>query len=305
MSGNWRDPIVPEGAPLLYRSWANYNVYNFTYSIAYDVDRCGQSTIYSRFQGLASTKRSAALEFGICCEESVVENLRIGGNPEQGFIARWMKLKDVQLDYSSRDDSWSHLFEIGKALMRQFLAKRDKPPFSDVLVNCEFGVVFPTETTKVWHNGTRLEYIADLVANPPSGRILLDLKTAASTYAEKEGQEGYCALDPQLVTGSLCSGIRRVGFIALVKTQTPKIDFVEGVVSDRALESTDQWLREQYDKIMNKRLFMRMGVRWPNDHCKMCDFLPKCLGDEETAARTLRKKQSKDTASQLVALDEL
>jgi hypothetical protein len=305
MSGSWREPYVPQGAPLLYRSWANYPVYNFSYSLALDIDSCGQKTIYNRFQGLAEILESASFKFGICCEEAIVESIRIGGDAEQGFIQRWLKFKDVPLKYTKRDSSWSKLFEIGKALMRMFTRKLKVPPLSDVLVNPDFGVVYPLEQDKTWYKGTRLDYIADVVGNPLTGKILMDFKTAGSSYGEDQDDKGYAALDPQLLTGALASGIRDVGFIALIKTNEPKVEFVRGRVTDKMVENIDLWLREQYDKLVEKRLFMRTGVRWPNEHCKLCSYLCKCLGNEELASRTLRQKQSKNTAEQLILIDEM
>lgn len=304
MSNEWRTPFVPEGSPLLYRSWADYPVFNFTYSLADHISKCGQYTIYNRFQGFTSVDEHAATKFGIACEESAVEYLRIGGNPEQGFTYRWLKWKDINLKYNKNDQSWFKLFEIGKALMRMWIVQTQKPPLSEVLINPQFGLVFPEDQYKTWHKGTRLEYIADCVGFPPSGPILIDMKTAGKTYAEGDDDHGYCALDPQLQTGALASGIRRVGFIALVKTKEPKIEFVEGVVTDHMIESCDAWLKDQRDKLVDRRLYMRTGVRWPNDHCTMCEYLPKCLGNEELASKTLRVKESKSTRGQLVMIDD-
>lgn len=305
MAGNWREPYVPAGAPLLYTSWANYPVKNFSYSLALDIDSCGQKTIYSRFQGLASILESASFKFGICCEEAIVENLRIGANPESDFAQRWMKFKDIELNYTSRDQSWHNLFQVGKALMRIYLGKREREPFSKILKDATFGEVHPQEMDKIWYKGTRLDYIADIVGHPESGPILLDVKTAGQTYIKDAEATGYAALDPQLQTGALASGIRRVGFIALVKTKEPKVEFVEGVVTDKMIEHRDAWLREQYDKLVEGRLYMRSGVRWPTDHCLLCDYLCKCLGKEDIAAKTLRQKVSKATAEQLISIDEL
>lgn len=315
MSGNFREPVVPEGAPLLYRSWANYPMYNFSYSLADDIDTCGEKTINKRFIGLTKKLESAAFKFGICCEESVVENLRLGSDPESVFASKWMKFKDIELEYSSRDVSWSRLLEVGKALMRCYLHKKDKPPFVEILSNVQFSLVLPEDQRAVWYNGTRLDYIADMVSSTPSGRMIIDMKTAGSTFEEDVETKGYPALDPQLQTGSLASGmtadgfkpelvIRRVGFIALIKTKTPNVEFVEGYVTDKMLESRDAWLREQYHKLLDRKLFMRTGVRWPKDHCKMCEYLPKCLGNQELVEKTLRVKQSKETAKQLLVLDE-
>lgn len=303
--GEFREPFVPPGAPLLYKSYANYPVYNFSYSLANDVAKCGEYTLNSRFMGLTKLLESASFKFGIACEESVVENVRIGGDPEQGFTTRWIKWKNINLDYSSKDVSWNKLFEVGKALMRQWVIQRDQSPLKEFLEgNPRFGVVCPEDPYKVWHNGTRLDYIADMITEDANGPILLDFKTAASSFAEKEDTVGYAALDPQLLVGSLASGIRRVGFIALVKTAQPKIEVVTGVATEKMVESVDAWLKEQYEKLINKRLYMRTGVRWPTDHCKICEFLPKCLGNEELAKKTLRVKESKATTGALASLDE-
>jgi hypothetical protein len=301
----WREPFIPQGAPLLYRSWANYPVFNFSYSLANDISKCGQYTRYSRFQGITAKLESASFKFGICCEDSIVDYLRLGGNPEESFAARWLKWKGLPLKYTSRDASWDKLNAVGKALMRIAYQKLQSPPLSEVLVNPEFGVVLPPEDVQSWYKGTRLDYIADIIGHPKSGDVLLDVKTAGSTYEKDEDAAGYVALDPQLLVGSLVSGIRRVGFIALIKTASPRVEYVEGYVSDRALESIDAWLKEQYDKLVEGRLYMKTGVRWPTDHCLMCDYLCKCLGNEALAKATLRIKESKNLAEQLISIDDL
>ena len=303
--GDFREPFVPPGAPLLYLSWANYPVYNFSYSLASDIAKCGEYTLNSRFLGMTKMLESASFKFGIACEESVVENVRMGGDPEQGFTSRWVRWKDVNLDYSSKDVSWSKLFEVGKAIMRQWIIQSTQSPLAELLAgNPRFGVVCPEDPYKIWYNGTRLDYIADMLTTDDKGPILLDFKTAASSFAEKEDTVGYAALDPQLQVGALASGIRRVGFIALVKTAQPKIEVVIGNVTDKMISSIDAWLKEQYEKLLHKRLYMRSGVRWPTDHCKICDFLPKCLGNEELVKKTLRIKESKAITAALASLDE-
>lgn len=303
---SWREPYSPPDAPVLYVSWAQFPVKNFSYSLASDIDSCGQKTIYSRFQGLASIKESASFKFGICAEEAIVENLKIGANAEESFVMRWAKFKDFDLEYTSRDQSWSNLLQIGRALMRLYATRKTKPPLSDVLVDTTHGEVYPLETNgPAWYKGTRLDYIADIVGHPLTGPVLLDVKTAGSTYIKDAEATGYAALDPQLQVGALASGIRRVGFIALIKTKSPDVQFVEGYVTDKMVEHRDIWLREQYDKLVEGRLTMRSGVRWPNDHCLMCDYLCKCLGREDLAQKNLRQKLSKDTAQILVSIDEM
>lgn len=301
---NFREPVVPEGAPLLYKSWANYPVYNFSYSMAADVAKCGEYTILSRFMGLTNILERATFKFGICCEEAVVENLRLGADPEKEFAQRWIKFKDVNLEYGKQDVSWNNLFEIGKSLMRKWYVEVTQPPLSELLVKPRFGIACPEDLQKIWYNGTRLDYIADILAYPPSGPVLIDLKTSGKTYDHGEEAEGYPALDPQLQCGALATGIREVCFIALVKTKNPKIEVVRGTVTDKMLENRNLWLKEMYHKLIEKKLYMNSGVRWPNDICMNCDFLPKCLGREDLVAKTLRIKQSNATKDQLGSLDD-
>lgn len=302
----FRELFVPEGAPLLYRSWADYEVRNFSYSLAADIDKCGMYTQFNRFQGLVSMVESAAFKFGICCEEAIVEHMKTGSDAAGAFTVRWEKFKTIPLDYSSKDGSWEELAERGPALMRLFVKELQKPPLLDLMIKPEFGVVLPRDQYQVWHNGTRIDYVADLIVHPPQGDVLLDFKTTGVSYKAQDGQEGYVALDPQLQTGALCSGIRRVGFIALVKfSKNPRVEVELGTVTEEMLVERDLWLKEQYHKLLERKLHRRTGVRWPSDHCKICQYLPKCLGNEKLASETLKVKQYKGTTQVVEALDSL
>jgi len=297
---NFND-TAPPGAPLLYTSWADYPVRNFSYSMAADVAKCGAYTKFTRFQGLAPALENATFKFGICSEKAVMEFYRLGADPVETFRSEWLKFEKIRLNYTSRDSSWSNLEYVGVKLMKAFLREKDRLPIH----NPEFGVVLPVDLNNIWYNGTRLEYIADVISHPLDGDMLIDIKTSGASYAEKDDTIGYAALDPQLLTGSLVSGIRRVGFLALIKQKEPKIQFVQGIVTDEILADHDLWLKEQYHKLIERRLHRRTGVRWPNDTCKLCDFLPVCLGNDKLAKETLRQKQSKKTVESLAVLDDL
>ena len=290
---------VEEVGPLLYRSWADFPVHRFSYSIAKDVDECGVKTKYSRFQGLAPIVESAALKFGICIEETIRDHYQFFVEPISAFKLKWKYYENVQLKYSKSDGNWETLLSVGVYLMKEFLRERDNLP----IANPEFGVVLPRDLKQTWYNGTRLEYTADCISHTFEGDLLLDFKTSGRAYPEKDESLGYAALDPQLRTGALVSGIRNVGFIVFVKTKTPRIQVILGTVTDFQIEQVELWLKEQYHKLLEGRLYMRTGVRFPNEICLNCDFLPKCLGREDIAAQTLRQKESKEVESILGFLD--
>lgn len=296
----FNDRPAPPNSPILYTSWAQYPVRKFSYSLAASIDGCGEKALNERFLGYGPKIEPAAFKFGIACEESIVEFYRLGTHPEENFITRWKKWEKIPLQYTNHDDGWRNLFEVGKALMRLFRADSENYP----IVNPEFGVPLPRDENQTWYNGTQLEYIADVISHPKDGDMLIDFKTVGQDPVPKDGQEGYAALDPQLLTGALVSGIRRVGFIFLVKTRQPKIRFVSGEVTDKQLAGVDGWLREQYTKLIEKRLYMRMGVRFPNNSCLSCDFLPKCLG-KSNWKENLRQKESKEVSGLMGGLDDI
>lgn len=296
-----RDFIPSEAiGPMLYRSWSDFPVHNFSYSMAKDIDNCGLHTKYSRFQGLSVILESAAMKFGIAIEDSIRAHYVAGENPEKFFGLTWKQFQDQPLKYSKTDGNWETLNNVGKLLMRTFLAQKKTLP----IVKPEFSVYLPRDPKQVWYNGTRLEYIADCVSHPEEGDILIDFKTSGRSYPMKEEARGFPALDPQLRTGSLVSGIRRVCFVVFVKTKMPTIQVHFGDVTDFMLEQTDIWLREQYDKLVSGKLYARAGVRFPDEHCLNCDFLCKCLGREDVAELTLRQKQSKEVDALLATFDE-
>jgi len=294
-----RDVVhVDEVGPVLYKSWYGFDVHRFSYSLASDIAFCGAKTKYSRFQGLTPTIEPAAKKFGICCEESIADHYRFGLELEAGFAIRWNDYKEKTLKYGRYDNGWAGLNSTGIKLMRQFEFEKDDLPIH----NPEFSVVLPRDPKATWYNGTRLEYVADCISHLPTGDILIDIKTSARAYPE---HDQWPALDPQLLVGSLVSGIRRVCFITLVKTKDVRIQVLVGNVRPESLIDIDEWLKEQYDKLINRRLHRRLGFRYPEDHCTHCDFLPLCLGNKALADQNLRQKEARETEAQLDELDEL
>ncbi len=289
--------------PLLYRSWSGFEVRELSYSTCADIAKCGTYTEYSRFQGYADKVESAAFKFGIACEEAIYDHYINGLDLEEGFRAKWSNWQEVQLKYSKNDVNWANLDSTGRKLMKQFEKVKDGLP----IYNAEFA----QKVQKLdWYNGTTLIYIADCISHNPfeGGDLLIDIKTSGRAYLDNhEGSisEGYPALDLQLRTGALVTGIRDVGFLVLKKGKYPEIKFDIGHVTDSLLAKADDWLRVQYRKLMAGELTMNSGVRWPDDKCSFCSFLPLCLGHTELAEKNLRIRSSKENEENLAALEEV
>ena len=294
-------PLVKiSDAPILYKSWSGHQVQKFSYSIAKDVSFCGEFVKISRFQGLAAILESAAMKFGICIEESIRSHYLLGTDLVDHFVHGWEPFKDVPMKYGKNDRDWDNLNRTGKNLMVLFDEEKDQLP----IVNPEFSVILPRNVEETWYKGTRLEYIADLISHWPDGDILFDIKTSGQSYPDKPETEGYAGLDPQLLTGALVSGIRKVAFLVLVKTREPKIQLHMANVTDRNLEKIDEWLMEQYDRLIERRLPMRTVFRFPDNHCTQCDYLQVCLGNTQRASEMLRQKTSGEVDNVVALLDE-
>jgi hypothetical protein len=288
-----------KNGPVLYRSWSGYDVHEFSYSMARDIADCGESTKYKRFEGLVPVIDSAALKFGIAAEEAIRSHYVDGRNLVEEFIERWKQHEHAPMNFTKNDASWTTLHAKGRAIMAEILRSKDRIPLGS---NTQFNVDLALPG---WYKGTTLTYKADaLTYYDTEGELLIDTKTSSQSYPESNEAAGYPGLDPQLCVGSLVSSIRRVCFIVMVKTNIPKIQVHYGTVSDFALQKTDEWLKEQYDKLVERRLTMRPGFRYPDNHCTFCDYLLKCLGRHDEAARKLRHKQSDEVSSILESIDE-
>jgi hypothetical protein len=296
-----KEPLVTiANAPILYKSWSGFPVRKFSFSIAKDVSFCGRYTKLSRFQGLAPIQESSALKFGICIEESIRSHYLLGTDLVEHFVRAWEPFQEVPMKYSKNDKDWASLNATGKKMMVLFEQEKDALP----ILNPEFNVTLPRHPEQTWYKGTRLEFLADLISHWFDGEILIDIKTAGQSYPEKPETVGYAGLDPQLLTGALVSGIRRVAFLVLVKTREPKIQFHMGEITDANLQEVDEWLIEQYDRLVERRLPMRTGFRFPDNHCTQCAYLQMCLGNEQRAMETLRQKSSSEVEGVIASLDE-
>ena len=278
--------------PMFY-NWANYPQTDFSYSLASDIDKCLKYTQLTRIQGLAPILEAAAFKFGTAVEQAVSQHYLTGVNAEDEFNARWQFFADKKLDYSDRDADWNGLLIKGRSLMREFKERKaDLPDLSKAIFQEKM-------TLPAWAPRANLIYIADAWVNTPRGKLLIDMKTAAASYPQEpdsypdDPEKRWLALDPQLRTGCLVSGIRRVAFMVFVKTKQPRIQWLEAVVRQEYVDEINEWLHEQYERLIAKKFFRRAGWRFPSNHCGMCDVSSACLGNTALASTLLKQRESK------------
>jgi len=285
--------------PVIYTGWSGYRVQEFTYSMAVDIDKCGFYTRSTRIEGLQPILESAGFKFGDCIETAIREHYERGIDPVDVFNVEWGKWKDVNLMYREREEDWNNLLQVGRGLLRQFPKVRETLfPFT----NLKFSL-HPVKQN--WYRGSGLGYILDGVAHEPGEDVLIDFKTSGNKYDDNQDHQGWPMLDPQLRVGALVTGIRKVAFLTAVKTKNPYWQFIEGRVTDELLRDTDLWLREMYDRYVEQKFYRRAGMRFPSEHCKMCDVLPKCLGRDDLVKLTLRQKTKRETDAAVAVLDEM
>jgi len=279
-------------APSLYKNWANYDQREFSYSLANDLDRCGKYAELTRIQGLTKIVESAAFKFGQVVEASVVHHYQTGADPEAEFNNRWQYWADKVLEYGKYDANWNTLLIKGRSLMREFL--RQKPSLPDL----SKAIFSEKMVTKDWTPYSDLIYIADAYMKDRS--LLLDIKTSHAKYDDDEEsypmeypERRWVGMDPQLRVGALVSGIKKVAFLVFVKTKEPRIQFLEGVVSDEGVHEINEWLHDQHDKLIARRFYRRTGWRFPNTHCSGCDVFAECVGNQPLARATLKQRESK------------
>lgn len=279
----------------IYTNWAGYPQTEFSYTLASDMDKCGHYAKLTRIDGFSAVRENSAFKFGICMEAAVIHHYQTGGDPEAEFSKRWQFFSDKPLEYGKRDGDWNKLLGIGRGLMREFLKeKKNLPDLSKAV----FGEKM---TLKGWRERGDLIYIAD--AYVKSAGLLVDMKTAAASYPQDpecypyDPFKRWLAMDAQLRTGCLVSGMREVGFLVFVKTKEPRIQWLTAKVSEPLVEDIDQWLGDQYDKLIARKFNRRSGWRFPNNQCTFCDVSSACLGLDDIAATTLKQRESKNFES--------
>jgi hypothetical protein len=280
----------------MYTNWAGYAQNEFSYTLASEMDKCGHFAKLTRIQGLTAIKESAAFKFGDCVEKAVCNHYASGGkmDAEADFNGRWQVFSKADLDFSSRDGDWNGMLIKGRAIIREFM--KQKPNFPDMSKDTTFQEKL---VLKDWAPRADLIYYADALKTDSKGKLLIDIKTAASSYPQDTDNYPddpalrWLAMDPQLLTGCLVSGARRVAFMVFVKTKTPSIQWLEATVTQDRVDEISQWLRDQYEKLVAGKFYRRAGWRFPSTQCQWCDVSSACLGNKALAKTLLKTRESK------------
>lgn len=285
-----------QGVESLYDHWSGNPQHDFSYTLASEMEKCGKYVEITRIQGLTKIKDSASFKFGTCIEQAVSNHYASGIDPEKDFNDRWQFFAKMDLEYGAREGDWNELLTRGRALIREFL--REKPNLPDLR-----GALFQEKMVlRGWQPRANLIYIADAWKEFPKGKLLVDMKTSAMSYPQDEDNYPddpnlrWPAMDPQLLTGCLVSGIRRVGFLVFVKTQKPKIQWLEATVRQEFVDDINSWLTEQYERLIEKKFHRQSGWRFPNQRCSFCDVASACMGNATLAGTLLKQRETKGFA---------
>jgi hypothetical protein len=287
--------------PSLYTSYSGHPINKFSYSMAKDIATCGFYVDLSRIQGWTQKFDNATMKLGQAVEKALQDYYLLGWeSAQQSFEEAWEFWREKPLLYKEKDN-WGVLAVDGRKVIAEFVRVAPKLPIGDP----KFSVVVPEDMAAVWYNGTRLEGIIDCITDysKKKNSFVVDIKCSGQRFPE---QKGIAALDPQLQIYSLLTGIRKVALLNLVRyKREPLVQWIPGVVTDEHLEGVQAWLEEQYHKYLDRKLHRSTGIRFPHNHCTMCSMLPKCLGDDEGVAETLRRRDKEDTEKALEAMDAL
>ena len=219
---------------------------------------------------LRPKKVAAAMLFGALMHIALADFFREGISPTATFKREWQNLKDIELHYSNRD-SWESLGGKGAKLLEKFLQEEIAKIQKVYGVEKKFELAVTT---------LALPFIGavDLIAQMEGQTTIVDFKTAASDYDEHE-----VVLSDQLTAYWLADpSADRVAYCVLAKTKEPMIQWHFGKRSATDLQEFLTKVRLVLDDIGAGKFYKR-----PGKHCRYCDFLPVCVGDQQKVKETL------------------
>ena len=208
--------------------------------------------------------------FGALMHVALADFFREGISPTATFKREWQNLKDIELHYGNRD-SWESLGGKGEKLLEKFLREEIAKIQKVYGVEKKFELAVTT---------IALPFIGavDLNAQMEGQTTIVDFKTAASDYDEHE-----VVLSDQLTAYWLADPTAdRVAYCVLAKTKEPMIQWHFGKRGATDLQEFLTKVRLVLDDIGAGKFYKR-----PGKHCRYCDFLPVCVGDQQKVKETL------------------
>lgn len=213
---------------------------------------------------------AANLVFGALMHVALADFFREGVSPTESFLREWKNLKNIELHYGNRD-SWESFGYKGEKLLEKFLREET------LKIQKVFGVEKKFELAV---STFALPFIGavDLIALVEGQTTIVDFKTAASDYDEHEA-----VLSDQLTAYWLADPTAdRVAYCVLTKTKEPMIQWHFAKRGATDLQEFLTKVRLVLEDIAAGKFYKR-----PGKHCRYCDFLPVCLGDQHKVQETL------------------
>jgi CRISPR/Cas system-associated exonuclease Cas4 (RecB family) len=214
----------------------------------------------------------ASLTFGQIIHRALAAFFTENSNPVQTFSTAWIVFKDVPLRYAFRE-SWDTLHERGQKLLQKFVTD-EFPRLTDIQASEK---AFKLAISNL---DTPFVGIIDLLAQVDGKLTVVDFKTASAAYQDHEVD-----MSDQLTAYQLAEpGIAQSAFCVLVKTKEPRIDWY---FSHRSGDRLVEFLSKT--ALVGRQIAARQFYKRPGKWCAYCDFLPVCLGNEQTIQESLVK----------------
>lgn len=212
----------------------------------------------------------AGLVFGQVVHEAIAQFFRTGVLPAESFATAWNALRDEPLNYNLRD-SWETLRDRGVALLKKFLDE-EVPRLGNVTA------IEQSFTLRITSLNLSIVGVIDLVAELDDVRTVIDFKTTTAAYQAHDVQ-----LSDQLTAYQLAEpDAEQVALCVLVRTKEPRIDWH---ISARQPTHLAEYLKKA--DLVGRAITAGQFYKRPGKWCGYCDFLPVCLGDEQTTREML------------------
>lgn len=217
---------------------------------------------------------AATLVFGQVVHEALAAFFRSGVDPHWHFAQEWQNVRNLARRYGARE-SWEKLDQVSTGLLARFL-EQEVPRLRNIR-----SVEAPFELSL---GGLDLPFVGiiDLVADLDGTRTVVDFKTASSTMDAHEASlsdqlSAYQLAEPEAEQAALC---------VLVKTKEHKIEW-------HLTARTGDQLRKYLSKVglVARDITLGQFYKRPGKWCSWCEFLPVCIGDQETTDETLVRIQ--------------
>lgn len=213
---------------------------------------------------------AANLTFGQLLHRALAAFFERERDPVAVFGQLWTGMQQVDLDYGARD-SWQSLFDAGGRLLDKFVTEEAPRITRTEAVEKRFEL-------QITNLDLPFIGIIDLVARLDEDRSVIDFKTSGSAYQPHE-----VALSDQLTAYHLAEPTAdQLALCVFVKTKVPQIEWHK--TQRTGVQLTEYLAKAQ---LIAREIGAGHFYKRPGKWCTWCDYLPVCMGDEQTVKETL------------------